>query len=434
MHEMTFPNPKPDLTPCRTPAAPASGVREAPFAFVLIAAVVLIVPLAHTISLRYFVLCLLLLFTVWASLRRRVEWQLPAAWAWLLWSAVATLSLLGAVDPRYSLGEVRTEVVYNLLTTALAATWVRSVRAFSQLVVVLIVGNLLMVGYAVFDMLVVHETFHPNPILQGSLRDDRGPFSTYLVTVMPLLTGALIVHRRRWMMAAPLLLLLLCNVLALYFTGNRMGFVALLVQIGVFCAFLLRHGLGAVRRAFVLLAPLVILLLAWLFVQQMAYRGLVASLQPVSVLKALLQDTRWQAWTVAWSDILSHPLIGGGFGRETFKHLHPGFHASHPFLWHAHNTFLNIGVQMGIPGILAFITLLAATLRSVWPLPLDKGRSTGRREISAGYVYGVAGVAMLAGMIVKNLTDDFFIDDNAVLFWVLSGALAGAVGRLSDGA
>ena len=34
---------------------------------------------------------------------------------------------------------------------------------------------------------------------------------------------------------------------------------------------------------------------------------------------------------------------------------------------------------------------------------------------------------MIIGMFVKNMTDDFFTNDPALLFWLLIGALIGAI-------
>jgi hypothetical protein len=39
---------------------------------------------------------------------------------------------------------------------------------------------------------------------------------------------------------------------------------------------------------------------------------------------------------------------------------------------------------------------------------------------------GAAGLALVAGVVVKNLTDDFFVRQSALLFWSLVGAGLGA--------
>jgi hypothetical protein len=45
---------------------------------------------------------------------------------------------------------------------------------------------------------------------------------------------------------------------------------------------------------------------------------------------------------------------------------------------------------------------------------------------------GAAGLALVAGMIVKNLADDFFVRQNALLFWALVGAGLGAAAARAE--
>ena len=79
---------------------------------------------------------------------------------------------------------------------------------------------------------------------------------------------------------------------------------------------------------------------------------------------------------------------------------------------------LNKGVQMGVPGMLAFSALWLALLYRLWP----GRRPVGREE----WVYAVAATAMVGGMVLKNMSDDFFTNDTALLFWLLCGAVMGA--------
>lgn len=84
---------------------------------------------------------------------------------------------------------------------------------------------------------------------------------------------------------------------------------------------------------------------------------------------------------------------------------------------------LNKGVQMGIPGILSFLALLAAALYATWPSRKywnDANPAMGR--------FAIAATAMTVGVVLKNMTDDFFVNDSAFLYWTLLGATIGALG------
>lgn len=85
--------------------------------------------------------------------------------------------------------------------------------------------------------------------------------------------------------------------------------------------------------------------------------------------------------------------------------------------WHAHNMFLNAAISMGIPGALALLVLFA------WFGYLYL-RLLGTNEALLQRI-GVAGLLLLVGVVGRNLTNDFFVRDGALLFWALNGALLG---------
>ena len=89
--------------------------------------------------------------------------------------------------------------------------------------------------------------------------------------------------------------------------------------------------------------------------------------------------------------------------------------------WHAHNMFLNAAISMGIPGALAMLVLFA------WFGYLYL-RLLGTNEALLQRI-GVAGLLLLVGVVGRNLTNDFFVRDGALLFWALNGALLGVAYR-----
>ena len=130
-------------------------------------------------------------------------------------------------------------------------------------------------------------------------------------------------------------------------------------------------------------------------------------------------DPRGEIWHIARQDIQAQPLAGGGFGIVAFKLRNPEYVQAHPLHGHAHNMVLNKGVQMGVPGMIAFSALWLALLHRLWP----GTQQLARRE---EWVYAVAATSMVGGMALKNMSDDFFTNDAALLFWLLCGAVMGA--------
>jgi O-antigen ligase len=77
---------------------------------------------------------------------------------------------------------------------------------------------------------------------------------------------------------------------------------------------------------------------------------------------------------------------------------------------------------MGVGGVLAILLLFWALAREFWLLY----RSTNRDAS----LIGIAGLALLCGVIVKNMTDDFHVRHLALLFWALAGISLGYGRRL----
>ena len=129
-------------------------------------------------------------------------------------------------------------------------------------------------------------------------------------------------------------------------------------------------------------------------------------------------------WSHSWREIKKHPFVGIGFGRHSFSKAYPHFRAAHqPLLWHAHNMFVDAALQIGVQGLLALLVLLGLIFWMLWPkAPPLKGDLIG--------VFGAACAVMVLGLVVRNMSDDFFVKDSALMFWLLSGLALGSRERL----
>jgi len=96
-------------------------------------------------------------------------------------------------------------------------------------------------------------------------------------------------------------------------------------------------------------------------------------------------DGRIYIWTLSMNAFHDFFLTGIGIGtfRTVIPFLFP-MHVSIEGFPHAHNLFLQIGIDLGLPGLIAYIALLinlfvmlAATLRSKWITPLHRTLAIG---------------------------------------------------------
>ena len=102
-----------------------------------------------------------------------------------------------------------------------------------------------------------------------------------------------------------------------------------------------------------------------------------------------------------------------GFGRRSFAKQYKEFVNKYGD-WHAHNTFLNIALQTGLQGLIFFCFLLYRLLKYCHEKAKLEGDSLRKFYFTATFM-------MVITFFVRNLSDDFFIDDSALLFWFLSG-------------
>jgi hypothetical protein len=73
-------------------------------------------------------------------------------------------------------------------------------------------------------------------------------------------------------------------------------------------------------------------------------------------INAVEPASRWETMTSSLRTLAAHPLWGSGLGTS------PGFHRGMPF--DAHLTLLNIAATMGLPAMLAFVSVVVLVWRN----------------------------------------------------------------------
>lgn len=334
---------------------------------------------------------------------------------WCLW---ATASLTWSVHPEYSADQLRREVGWTLLAVLIFAVASRDARSWRRLVATALLcfaclaalsGALMLAGRGSWDA----SEFH------GGV----GQWSTFLVLVAPLMLTLLagapagFANGTRSLLAAlALMALLLASARA---SDNRMVWVALAV---VFATASLLGGLRwhATLRKKPLrwLLPIVCLLFALGMLFATAARDKAQQHFPpeTTVAQTLAGDPRIALWNHTIERLRERPWLGFGFGRAIIgDELREALHD--PLLAHAHNVFVSQWLQTGAIGFASFCALLATLLWRYF--------AWVRSGDDAMAVLGIVGVALVAGFVVKNVTDDFFFGSNAKEFWAFNAMLLG---------
>ncbi len=143
-------------------------------------------------------------------------------------------------------------------------------------------------------------------------------------------------------------------------------------------------------------------------------------------------EFRKEVWRWAWVGIQDFPLTGCGLG--TFRRIGRVLYLFNPAavspdydIAHAHNIFLQTALDLGIPGLVAYLALLMTALALCWRAALTpppaEGGGGGVRALSLGLAAG------LIALHVYGLTDALALGSKpAAAFWYALGLVA-ALGR-----
>ncbi len=395
----------------------ANNIRVPVWVLALVAVLVIVLPVEGTTAPRNVLFGLVLLGAgvhFWRAWREcRTPLQFPLLGLWLAYAFLATIGLFWAADLAFSFKEIRQEIVFAAIFFWLGANLYRDENEWKWLSGSIVVGNLFLVAYCLVVWISGGTT---KGGLLGTFNTGVGNFSTYLVTVLPVvaLMAAQALRQQERGRAIFLVSLMLANFLAMFVIGNRQIYIALAVQLFVIVIFFANR----IRKPRYLIAAVALIICLGALVHQKTLNRIDAAKldqsEPIGI--DLNTDVRLTVWKFAIEESLKHPLTGAGMGRNAFSRLYPEHPLAQPPFDHTHNMLVNRLVQLGIPGLAVFLALFFGVARLL--------QSLRSRSPDGGW-FGIAGVAICAGIFVKNMTDDFFVRELGYLFWLICGALVG---------
>lgn len=373
----------------------------------------------------------IVLAALWHERRELAQWPLVVPFA--LWAAWTFAAVLWSAYPRVSLHAWLDEVLYPLLVFWgfwLFASRVERGRyvAFSCLAAC--------VALALISAFYWGRLQPPTPETFPMRFYPRvGHTSTLALFAIPVFTGLIARGRTRWFGVAGVLLSLFVGLASL----NRFFWPAVVVTL---CVSLLPFCHRRPRRALALVAVLfVVACAALLFFSRFASAGAPAPApgrQPIAVVlsevpqrlldfdRKMSTDTRPMLWAFYGKQALRHAWLGVGFGKPVpgmvlRPDMPPSLIEAEPLApTHAHDMLLNTWLQTGLPGVVLQIVLLASLAGRYWKL----------RRVDEWLA--AAGLALVVGMVVKNIMDDFMWKTTMLAFWAFAGLLLGAGARVSS--
>jgi tetratricopeptide (TPR) repeat protein/O-antigen ligase len=288
---------------------------------------------------------------------------------------VSLISTLFSAEPRLSLENLihltLFVLIYYLVVDLLLSGWTVSTVIRPMLVIGSVIILIELLELALWLGIWYVGTGEVSPLLtlgQYRRRIIMGPANVlawYLVLLMPLALSQLMtasslkarVNLGAWIAGGSLVFAS---------TLSRSGLVGMAAALATYGLLItisrLRStsggGRSLVRRPTVM-ASMVLTALAVIPLGALAVRLVSTRLYTVEV--------RFELWRVAAEIITRHPLLGGGPGTFGYLfHQIPDFNPSLPdtFYNNAHNSYINVGAESGLPSVLAGLWLMALLLRT----------------------------------------------------------------------
>jgi putative inorganic carbon (HCO3(-)) transporter len=273
-------------------------------------------------------------------------------------------------------------------------------------------------GMAFASLYVLREFqkfFDPgNPVRPGFVVGDPNYFTVSAVVCIPLAFALMRERPRRWERIFCGICLGL-TLLAVTVAASRGGFLGLIAAL----AFMLWRSKNRLRNVGIVAALVLPLSL----------------LSPISPLARLMTPTfsdteatesRYELWSAGYRMIRENPLSGVGVGN--FKALSTTYQdPNNPVQAIAHNAYIEVAAELGIPGITAFVAVLVFTFWSLgrtYHLAL-RARSTFLAQTALGMQGGLLGYAIAIVFVSAEYQR---------LFWLMvfvSACLPGLIPRKS---
>ena len=144
-------------------------------------------------------------------------------------------------------------------------------------------------------------------------------------------------------------------------------------------------------------------------------RHIKARVQTMIAHPAGFMSERPQWWRTSLQMIRKHPLTGIGLGRFRYAYQHSGPDEQYYTPYHAHNIYLHIATEQGIPSLLLFLWMVTIICRQVFVM--RKTNDLWRM----GVFMGASG--FLISALIYGLADNILHQRTVLLFYFIIGII-----------
>lgn len=329
----------------------------------------------------------------------------------LLFAAVGAASIFASPDKQFSLYNYFHLMGRYLLLYYLIANNVQTIEQLKRLLMALLCSALLVVAYGFFQYFhgvdisafewVDQEQFPALKVRVFSTLGNPNLLAGFLVAMLAMALGLSISfdHRQIQLLLFGFIILLVTCLVLTYSRGAWLSAAAVVLFFGLY---------GNRKFLWLLLAvPLSIC------GQETALERLISIFHPTDTSASL----RLALWHSTLAMIADQPWLGIGWGAYWLVYPRYDFFIQDPSttIFHAHNMYLNIAAEIGIPGLLLFLAIWYAHVR----LALTIVTISDNKWVN-GTMLGVVGAFVTIA--VSGFTDYILFNIQlAMLFWLLCG-------------
>lgn len=380
-----------------------------------LAGLILVLPIAHTVTIRaFFFLSALFLWITKGYLTRKTHLKHTPLDIFILFYLITiVISFFTTLNLSSSLKTLKGEFLTNTLLFYLIVANISEEKVVKKLIAILLIGSAIMAIYGIVDFFLkggaLVGTDYTTPYDRlGSLHQGYEAYGQYLIMVLPFnFLG--IIYSTEKPKKILLSVLLILNIFALYLTHTRGAWLAFWFEMIIISYFIFTKRQKTVLIGLLILVPIIAL---YILPENMIWHGKKGLSTKEEDIWQNTGTIRLVMWKESIKSLIENPFVGAGYGKANFKRKF----ADKPFagLEQAHNTFINTAIQLGIQGLIALLLIILMILNMTW-----KGWMTTKKTFRGLYYLGV--FSMTIGFFIACQFAEFFIDDTARMFWILVG-------------
>lgn len=371
-----------------------------------LAVLILVLPISHTATIRALAIVIpTILWLTKSIIKKRLLFvRTPLDIPILLFFLTAVISIFSAVDPRYTVNAIRSDILEPFLLFYLVVNNVRREDQAKTLFFFLCLGTVVITVYGIYDFIISGGSLLQRTYIAKSFHSDGQYFSTYLTIIFPfLMVGTF--YFNVWRYRLLLFILTLLTTCSIYIAHSRGAWVALYLEI-VLIIFIM------IKKKWIPVLLTIILSSSILFLpKETMYRGFFGK----NIIKiAGSVEQRLYTWQWSIKEIRKDPFNGIGFGRNSFTMKYKDDAVNKYRLSHSHNALIDLTLQSGIQGLIAFLIIIYILIKTFWL------HARKRLENCYGF-FALASLVMTVGYLARNMFDSFLLDDSFLMFWLLNG-------------